>query len=231
MLAVEDEHGIVERMHIAHGVFFSAFTLVVNHVHGQIPVVEAGLHYAIRQVNVFAIHEEIFVEAANVLQQICAAKHVSSRQNVNLARLKLRQEPQMIFGKKARVGKQRRQTEYFAKRYPRSGERAFRLRQKHAVAVGHVKPYGSALGVLLQPLHTLRQAFVRDYGVGVQNQCKLAMSLHYGLIVGSAEADIFVIFNENHIGEASLEKLHRTVAGIVVNHENLALKAAQGFDG
>ena len=99
MLAIEDEHGIVERMHIAHGVFFSAFTFVVNHVHWQIPVVEAGLHYAIRQVNVFAIHEEIFVEAANVLQQICAAKHVSSRQNVNLARLKLRQEAQMIFGK------------------------------------------------------------------------------------------------------------------------------------
>ena len=97
VLAVEDEHRLVEHLHIAHRVFFGAFALVVEHVHRQVPVLVALFHHAVGEVDVFAIHEEIFVKPTYLLKQIGAAEHVGTSQNVDGVGLKLVEIAKVVF--------------------------------------------------------------------------------------------------------------------------------------
>ena len=114
MLAIEDEHGVIENPHIAHRVLVGALALVVNHGRGQEPVFIACLHDAITQVDVLAVHEEVLIKAAQILQHAGAAQHVGTRQDVDALRLQVTQVAQMVFGEPGRAWEQLGQAEDFA---------------------------------------------------------------------------------------------------------------------
>ena len=61
MFLKEDEHGLVEDVHIAVAALLSALTFVVEYGYGKVIVLPAPFQNAVAQVYIFAIHEEIFV--------------------------------------------------------------------------------------------------------------------------------------------------------------------------
>ena len=61
VFAEENEHGLIEDVDVTEGGLMGALALVVEYGDGQIPVFETALEQTLREVNVFAIHEEVFV--------------------------------------------------------------------------------------------------------------------------------------------------------------------------
>ena len=98
MLAVEDEHRVIENPHVAHRVLVRALALVMHHRRRQEPVLVASLDDAVTQVNVLAVHEEILVKTAQLLQHGGAAQHIGARQDVDALRLLVTQVAQVILG-------------------------------------------------------------------------------------------------------------------------------------
>ena len=62
MLAEEDEHGLIEHMHIAKRGFLGGLTFIMDDVVGQIPVLPSTLYQAVGKVDILTIHEEVFIQ-------------------------------------------------------------------------------------------------------------------------------------------------------------------------
>ena len=222
MFAVEDEHRVIEHVHIAHRVLVRALALVMDHRRGQEPVLVARLDDAVTQVDVLAVHEEILVKAAQLLQHAGAAQHVGARQDVDALRLLVAQVAQVIFGKQGRPWKQLRQAEDLAERYPWRGEGALALGQEHAIAVHHPGADGSALGMGFHPRNALVQALGRDDGIGVEDERVFSPGLHDGLVVGPCEPHIFLILDIAHLGMPLPREGDAVVARQVIDDDDLA---------
>ena len=65
MFARKNDHGVIEHPHIVQATFFGAFSFIVNDGGvGQVIVCVAGLHNALAEVQIFAIHKKGFIEQA-----------------------------------------------------------------------------------------------------------------------------------------------------------------------
>ena len=89
---------------------------------GDVVIFKSGFHETERQVDVFAVHEKVFVESVDFSEQIGFDKGECSGKDVDVVRFVGRQVAEMVFREKFRIRENLRQAEYFAERHPRSRE-------------------------------------------------------------------------------------------------------------
>ena len=71
----EDDHGLVEGIDVAYGVFLCALPLVVEDLGGDVVVLESRAQNSIADVYVFAIHEECLIEESYLVEGRAADEH------------------------------------------------------------------------------------------------------------------------------------------------------------
>ncbi len=97
MFPGEDDHRVIEEEHIIQAAFFCAFALVVNDSRfGEIVVFIAGFSDTVTQVNVFAVHEETFIQQPCFIQRFASDKHESSGKHIHGMDFLAVQKPEMI---------------------------------------------------------------------------------------------------------------------------------------
>ena len=75
VLAEEDEHSLVEHVHIVEGVLVGALSFVVENRGRDVVVLQTILQKAEREVNVFSVHEEFFIERADFAKGFSGDEH------------------------------------------------------------------------------------------------------------------------------------------------------------
>ena len=124
MLSEEDEHGLVKRVDVAVTALVGRFALIVDDGRRDIPVAVSCLEKAVGEVDVFAIHEELFVESPRRLQCLVAAEHERSADNLNLCGMVLVEIAHIVLSQSAAFREQAAQSGHFAKCHPRRGKSA-----------------------------------------------------------------------------------------------------------
>ena len=95
----------------------------------------------------------------------------------------------------------------------------------------HVDPDSAAFRMRFVEAKAVGDCVAADDCVGVENKRVGAGCDGKSLIVGISKADIFGVFNKNHVGKPFFQIFHRSVAGIVVYNDDFASQVSQRFFG
>ena len=99
MLVEEYKHCLIKHVHIAKRCFLRAFPLVVEYFCRVIPYIPSFVMYAIRQIYVFSIHEEVFIEQAYIFQRRFAQQAKRTAYNLYFGSLVPWEVAHIIVGK------------------------------------------------------------------------------------------------------------------------------------
>ena len=133
MLLEEDEHSVVKDVHVAKRVLVRALALVVQDGIGHVVVLVAILLQAIGEVNVFAVHEIVFVKASRLVERTVARQEKCPRDDVYLHGLFLVQIAHVVLAKRAALGEEVAQARHLAHSHPRRGQAAARFKGERTV--------------------------------------------------------------------------------------------------
>ena len=79
----EDQHGTVKCLYIFHIAMLGTFSFIMKNTLGDIIVFIATQHHPIRQVDVLAIHKEIFIQKSSLIQCFMAQQHKCTGQHIH----------------------------------------------------------------------------------------------------------------------------------------------------
>jgi len=105
VLAGKNHHGPVKHKHVVHAGALRAFALVMNDAGaGEVHVFPAALGEAVREVNVLAVHEVVFVEQAHCVEGGFAQQHKGSAQHLYFVGFVGAQKAQVVAPERAGLG-------------------------------------------------------------------------------------------------------------------------------
>ena len=85
VFAEEDEHSHIKVVNVFLGRFIGALTFVMQYSCGQVVVLVIVQQYPVGQLNVFAVHEKVFIKGTVLGQNVPACHHKRTADDVNLA--------------------------------------------------------------------------------------------------------------------------------------------------
>ena len=228
MLLEEDEHGVVEDVHVAKRVLVRALALVVQDGIGYVVVLVAILLEAIGEVNVLAIHEVVFVEASRLVERTVARQEECPRDDVYLHGLFLVQIAHVVLAKRAALGEEVAQARHLAHGHPGRGQAAARFVGKRTVGAQHHRAQRTHLGMGIGVFQTAAEGFRMQQSVGIEEEDVLAVGAAQGLVVRTPEAHVARVGNEVQSrilagGEVLLQITDAAIGGGIVHHEHLHL--------
>ena len=227
MLVEENEHGLVEHVHIAETALHRTFSLVMQDGAGQVIVFPSSLQQTVAEVYVLAIHEKVLVEQSYLVERL-SPHHVEGTGNhldgIGLIRIEI---AHVIAAKKAAFGKKRPQSRHLAEAREGCGQSPAALGGKAAIRIEHAHPHGTHRGTGIQKIQTAAQGVLSHQRVGIEQQHILARALAYRLVVGAREAHILLVGDEPHLRKAFPQIVHRAVGAVVVHYEYLARKVGR----
>ena len=86
MFPIIDDHGFIEHTDVTDGGLVAASSLIVYDLTGQIAVVPPCIEEATGEVDIFAVHEEIFVEQSHLVECLPAQHGEGSADHIDLRR-------------------------------------------------------------------------------------------------------------------------------------------------
>ena len=134
----------------------------------------------------------------------------------------------VITGEALAVRKEFAKAEHLIERRGWRRQSTLRLGQELSLAVHHLHAKASRIGMAVHEGDTFRESVVLHHRVGVEEQDILARRDADGLVVGAAEAHIFLVGDDLHLGELLGQHLQRSIDGVVVDHKHLALDTLHG---
>ena len=190
VLAEEDEHGLIEGVHISERRLLSGLALVVHYLERQIPVLPASLEKPVRQVDVFAIHEEVFVEQAHLIECLTAQQAIGSADDLNLRRLVPGQMTHVVtFG----------ESQHFEHRDPRCRNGTTRFWGNGPLAIQHAHACPTRFRMGIHEVEASLDGGLIDYRIGIQQQHVFCLRESDGLIVGTGKSHVLLIGNKMHL--------------------------------
>ena len=222
-------HGAIEDEHIIDAGLLRAFALVVDDAClGEIVVLVTALRDAIRQVNVFAIHEKGLIQQTNFVECLLPHEHESTSQNLHFVGFVVREMPHVIACKAFAMWEELGQAKHLVERCLRRGQSTFRLWQKLSLAVHHLHAETASIGMAVHECDAFRESVVFHHRVGIEEQYILARRDADGLVVGFRETDILLVGDDLHLRELLRQHLQRAVDRIVVDDKHLPFDALHG---
>ena len=228
VLAEEETHGLVEGIYVAVGALNGALALVMEHAGGNEVVLVPALEDAVGEVDIFAVHEEVFVEQAHAVEGGTAKQHAGTGDDLYLAGLLLVEVAHVVAAEDARAGEEGGETGHLAEGDEGCGEAAAALEGEGAVGAQHIGPCPTRLGMEVHEADHIGKGMLSDDGVGVEQQHILAGREAYGLVVGTGESYILGILDEGDLGETLAQIGYGAIGGEVVDHEDFDLQSFRG---
>ena len=149
MLPEEDEHRLVEHMHVAERRFLGTLAFVVNNPDGHIPVLISPLQYAIREVDILTIHEEILIQQPHLVEHASAYHHERSAHHLYPSRLIPRKVTHVVMAESRMPGITPAQPRHLVECRHRRRQSASRLIGFLTVDLQHLHSCGTSLGVFV----------------------------------------------------------------------------------
>ena len=190
---------------------------------GQIPVLVSCFENPIREIDVFAIHKEVFVEQSDLVEHRSANHHKGSADDFNLCSFFPWQVAHVVLSELSVFGKTVAESCHFIEGHDRRGQSASRLHGIASIGAQHSHAKSSGLGSFVEKAECILDGVFSNEGIRVQQQHILAFALSDGNVVGSGKALVVNAFNKVHPVEALAKKLHRVVFRVVVNHEYFSI--------
>ena len=228
VLAEEDEHGFVEHVHVAETGLLRALSLVVQDAQGQVPVLPSGFEQPVAQVDVFAIHEEVFVEQSYLLKRRAPEEAESAADNLDLGRLVPGEVPHVVFGKTAVMREVLGESHHLVERGYGGGNAPSRLQGIGTLNLLHAHPHPASLRMGVHEVDTGLQHLLTHDRIGVEQQHVLALALPDGLVVGLGKTQIMTVAHEDDRRKTLRQIFDGTVSGVIVDDDNLGLHPLQG---
>ena len=186
---------------------------------------EARLQETIGEVNVFSIHEIVFIKAFHFQQFFSLAEHECPRNDVDGRELGEVKELHVVVPEQSGLRKEVPESCHSAKSRPGRGESASRLFGKRPVGLEHFDTEDACLGMRFRRLKHFVQGVLGQNGVGIQEEDVFSGDLMQSLVVGASEAQILTVGNDFHTewergGETVAQMGDGVVGGVVVHHED-----------
>ena len=179
---------------------------------GEVVVLEACETDAPGVVDIFAVHEIAFVEAAYFVVGLAAHHEEGAGHDLNLVHLVFGQVSHVVGRDALGVGEEIDEARDLVERSFRRGKSAFALLEVVAVAVDHFHREAACVGVNAHEVDALHEGVVLHHCVRIEQQTVVAVGcLGEGLIVGFGETDILFVHDEVHFGELVAHHLHAPV--------------------
>lgn len=201
-----------------------ALALVMKDAVWQIPVVVASFKNTVREINVLAIHKEVFVKESHFVEYAAAQEAVGSAHNIYFNRLIPGETTHIILPKLAVAREILAQTYHLVERCHGGGQSATRLHRACSVALEHLHAQTAGIRMGVHEGETVPDSVLSHYSIGIEEQHIVARTLLYGDIVGPRKTKIVGGSDELHFGKTLFKILYRVVARMVIDDKNF------GFD-
>ena len=218
VLAEEDEHGLIEHVDIAEGALLSRFALIMNNVEGQIPVLSTAFQQSEREIDILAIHKEVFVEQAYLIECLATQETVGTADHLNASRLVPREAAHIVATRKA---------QHFQHRHPRGRHGSARLWRGLDITVQHPHACPTRLRMLVHEVKTSLDGRFIDDGIRIEQQHVFGIRPADSLVVGTCKAHVRRIGNEMYLRMLGAQYLDGFVSRTVVNNKYVAIDAIE----
>ena len=178
---------------------------------GEIIVLVAALGDAVRQVDVLAVHEEGLIKQPNLVQSFATHEHESAREDLAFVGLVIGEMPHIVPRKPLRMWEELRETEHLVEGSCRSRQSSFGFRKEVALAIHHLHAKTSRIGMGVHEVEAFGESVVLHHRVGVEQEHILACRDADGLVVGTAEANVFLVGDDLNLGELLCQHLQRSI--------------------
>ena len=217
VLAEEDEHGLVENADVVVSALVRTLAFVVEDGSGHIEVFEPGLEDAVGEVDVFAVHEEVFVEQAALPEGAAACEEAGAADDFDFVDVVRVEILHIVTPEGAALGEESAEAGHLAESGEGHGQSASRLGRETAVGVEHPHAEGSGVGTCMKEMDAVGEGVLGDDGVGIEQEDVLATGLADGLVVGSGKAHVLLVLDVAYTGMKGLKVGDGPVGGVVVN--------------
>ncbi len=185
----------------------------------------AALEHTVRKVNVLAIHEEILVEQAHLIQSLAAQHAVGTAHYLNLAGFIPRQIAHVVFSEKAVVRPSVAEAQHLEERYHRRRQSPSALHGTPSLCPEHPHAHGTRILMDIHEVDARLQRILTHDGIRIEQQYILAPTLPDGDVVGTGKAQIMGAANEaNHRKQllriALFQIIHRTICRMIIHHDD-----------
>jgi hypothetical protein len=120
-----------------------------------------------------------------------------------------------------------RETEHLVEGSCRSRQSSFGFGKEVALAVHHLHAKTSRVGMGVHEVEALGKSIVLHHRVGIEQEHILACRNADGLVIGTAEANVFLVGDDLYLGELLCQHLQRSINRVVVNNKHFSLNALQ----
>ena len=212
-------------MHIAERRLLRRLTLIVQNLRWQIPVLVAATQQPVAQVDVLAIHEEVFVEKPHFINRYTPQEAECTADDLYLCRLVPRQIAHVIVSEATATGEARTKSAHLVEGHSRRGQSTSRLLCIVAVGSKHACAKSTCLRVFFHEPYAFRNRILCHHRIRIEQKHIFALRLSDGNVVCPCETKIMIAGNHADLRELLAKELHRTIVGMVVHNKHLGIDA------
>ena len=219
MLAVKKGHGPVKNPDIIDAALLCALSFVMDDSGvREIIIFISRPDNAVREVDVFAIHEKGLIKEPDFVQNAFAQHHEGTRQHFHLVYFLIAQISQVVAGKDPGRRKEGRQAEGLIERHGRRRECTLRFFEKFALAVQHFDSQPPGFGVFVHECDTFFEGVFLHHRIGIEQKNIFRLRFFDGLVVGFRKAEVFLVCDKPHLRKSLTQHLGRSVSRCIVHY-------------
>ena len=199
---------------------------VMQYVCRYIPVLISGISYTARQVDVFSIHEEVFVQQSYPIQ--CRTPHHTecSAHHVNASCLAPRHSAHIVTAETA-TWEHGAQSAHLVESCHWRGTSATRLRRKRSVGTLHCHTCTARIGMSIHKVEHTTYSVFRHNGIRIEQQHIFAAALTYCGVVGTCKTEVMAAAHNLYLRKTRAYELYGAVVRIVVDNKHLCVYVTQ----
>ena len=187
-------------MNIAEARLLGTFTFVMQNINRQIIVLITTLQDTVRKINILAIHEEILIQQAHLLQGFTANHTESTAHNLNGSRLIPWQIAHVIMSETAMPRKPAAQTHHLIESHHRRRQPSPTLAGWLAIGSQHSYAQCTSVRMSTHETNSILEDMLTDNGIRIQQKNQIALALADSKIVGTGKSVIMRTGNNTEIG-------------------------------